>query len=128
MVDTHRRRARSTDAGGPYAPCPFSKGLQMSPLTRSRRAQAALASMLALPLALGACGGDDSGGGSSSGGTTTLRVLDYYNNDPGKTTWQKAIEACGQQAGVTISREAVPGASLIQKVLQQASSRTLPDL
>jgi multiple sugar transport system substrate-binding protein len=100
----------------------------MSPLTRSRRAQAALASMLALPLALGACGGDSDGGDSSGGGATTLRVLDYYNNDPGKTVWQKAIEACGRQAGVTISREAVPGASLIQKVLQQASSRTLPDL
>jgi multiple sugar transport system substrate-binding protein len=99
----------------------------MSPLTRSRRAQAALASMLVLPLALGACGGD-SGGGGASGGATTLRVLDYYNNEPGRTVWQKALEACGQQAGVTISREAVPGASLIQKVLQQASSRTLPDL
>jgi multiple sugar transport system substrate-binding protein len=102
---------------------------EMSPLTRSRRAQAALASMLALPLALGACGGDSGGGGSSGGGgATTLRVLDYYNNDPGKTVWQKALEACGQQAGATISRESVPGASLIQKVLQQASSRTLPDV
>jgi multiple sugar transport system substrate-binding protein len=84
--------------------------------------------MLALPLALGACGGSGGNSGSSSDGTTTLRVLDYYNNDPGKTVWQKAIEACGQEAGVKISREAVPGASLIQKVLQQASSRTLPDV
>lgn len=100
----------------------------MSSPTRSRRAHLALASMLVLPLALGACGGDSEGGGSSGGGATTLRVLDYYNNDPGRTVWQKAIEACGQQAGVTISREAVPGASLIQKVLQQASSRTLPDV
>jgi multiple sugar transport system substrate-binding protein len=96
--------------------------------TRSVRAQAVLASMLALPLALSACGGSGSNSGSSSDGTTTLRVLDYYNNDPGKTVWQKAIEACGQEAGVKISREAVPGASLIQKVLQQASSRTLPDV
>jgi multiple sugar transport system substrate-binding protein len=96
--------------------------------TRSVRAQAVLASMLALPLALSACGGSGGNSGSSSDGTTTLRVLDYYNNDPGKTVWQKAIEACGQEAGVKISREAVPGASLIQKVLQQASSRTLPDV
>jgi multiple sugar transport system substrate-binding protein len=94
--------------------------------TRSRRAPAALASLLALPLALTACGG--SGSGSDSGGTTTLRVLDYYNTDPGKTVWQKALEACASQAGATISREAVPGATLIQKVLQQASSKTLPDL
>jgi multiple sugar transport system substrate-binding protein len=94
--------------------------------TRSRRAPAALASLLALPLALTACGG--SGSGSDSGGTTTLRVLDYYNTDPGKTVWQKALETCASQAGATISREAVPGATLIQKVLQQASSKTLPDL
>ena len=93
----------------------------------SRRAPAALASLLLLPLALTACG-DDSGDAPGGGDSTTLRVLDYYNNDPGKTVWQKAIEACGQQAGVKISREAVPGASLIQKVLQQASSRTLPDV
>jgi multiple sugar transport system substrate-binding protein len=100
----------------------------MTPPTRSRRARAALASALTIPLALAACGGGGGGGGSSSGGSSTLRVLDYYNNDPGKTVWQKALDACGQQAGVKISRESVPGATLIQKVLQQASSRTLPDV
>jgi multiple sugar transport system substrate-binding protein len=106
---------------------------------RSASAKAALASALALPLALTACGGGSSSssnsgsgsgasGGSGSGGSTVLRVLDYYNNDPGKTVWQKALEGCAKQAGATINREAVPGATLIQKVLQQASSRTLPDL
>ncbi|MCM4076603.1 sugar ABC transporter substrate-binding protein [Paractinoplanes hotanensis] len=94
--------------------------------TRSRKAPAALASILAIPLALTACGGSDNG--SDSGGAATLRVLDYYNNEPGKAVWQKALEACASQAGATISREAVPGATLIQKVLQQASSKTLPDL
>jgi multiple sugar transport system substrate-binding protein len=96
--------------------------------SRSRRARAVLASMLTLPLALSACGGGSGGGSNSGGDSSTLRVLDYYNNDPGKTVWQKALDACGQQAGVTIQREAVPGASLIQKVLQQASSKTLPDV
>jgi multiple sugar transport system substrate-binding protein len=100
----------------------------MSRSPRSRRAKAALASLLALPLALTACGGGSSGGSSGGGDNSTLRVLDYYNTDPGKTVWQKALDTCGQQAGVKISREAVPGASLIQKVLQQASSRTLPDV
>jgi multiple sugar transport system substrate-binding protein len=94
---------------------------------RTRRIQAAVASMFALPLALTACGGSDEGG-SSGGQASTLRVLDYYNNDPGKTVWQKALEACGTEAGVTIQRESVPGATLIQKVLQQASSKTLPDV
>jgi multiple sugar transport system substrate-binding protein len=95
--------------------------------SRSRVAPAALAAMLTLPLTAGACG-DGSGDGSNGGDSSTLRVLDYYNNEPAKTFWQKALDACGQQAGATIQREAVPGANLIQKVLQQASSKTLPDV
>jgi multiple sugar transport system substrate-binding protein len=59
---------------------------------------------------------------------TSLRVLDYYNNEPENTVYADLLNACGQQAGVTIEREVVPGASLIAKVLQQASSRTLPDV
>jgi multiple sugar transport system substrate-binding protein len=121
-VDAHRRSMRIDNPQ-------YSKGHQMFRSPGSRRAHVALASLLTLPLVLGACGGDSDGGGSEGGGdTSTLRVLDYYNNEPGKTVWQKALDACGQEAGVTIQREAVPGASLIQKVLQQASSRTLPDV
>jgi multiple sugar transport system substrate-binding protein len=122
VVDAYRR--------GPIHPetLPYPKGHDMIRSSRSRRAQAALASMLTLPLALSACGGGSGGGSNSGGDSSTLRVLDYYNNEPAKTVWQKALDACGQQAGVTIQREAVPGASLIQKVLQQASSKTLPDV
>jgi multiple sugar transport system substrate-binding protein len=80
----------------------------------------------ATALGLTACGGG--GGGGGGGDVTSIRVLDYYNNEPARTDYQQALEACGQQAGVTIEREAVPGAQLIAKVLQQASSRTLPDV
>jgi multiple sugar transport system substrate-binding protein len=89
-----------------------------------RTALTALAATAALTLA--ACGG---GGGAGSGGdASTIRVLDYYNNEPDRTVYARTLDACGQQAGVTIEREVVPGASLIAKVLQQASSRTLPDV
>jgi multiple sugar transport system substrate-binding protein len=81
----------------------------------------------AAALGLTACGGGSDGGGGG-GDVTSIRVLDYYNNEPARTDYQQALEACGQQAGVTIEREAVPGAQLIAKVLQQASSRTLPDV
>ena len=91
------------------------------------RTRAALAALLALPLALGACGGG-SGGGSADTAADTLRVMDYYNADPGNTLWQGIIEDCATASGVKIEREAVPGADLISKVLQQSSSRTLPDL
>ena len=40
----------------------------------------------------------------------SLRVLDYYSNEPDKTgSGRRLLDACGQQAGVTIQREAVPG-------------------
>lgn len=93
---------------------------------RTRTALAAVLGVVAL-IGAGACGGNG-GGGSSSGGATTLRVLDYYNNEPDKSIYQKFLTDCAQQNGVTVNREVVPGDTLIAKVLQQASSRTLPDV
>ncbi|HLU54333.1 MAG TPA: extracellular solute-binding protein [Pseudonocardia sp.] len=80
----------------------------------------------ATALGLTACGGGSAGGGS--GEVTSLRVLDYYDNDPDRGVYERKLNECGQQAGVTIEREAVPGEQLIPRVLQQASSRTLPDV
>jgi multiple sugar transport system substrate-binding protein len=82
---------------------------------------------LTIPLALSACDGS-SGGGGSSADVKSLRVVDYYGNEPDKSNYQKVLEACGKANGVTIEREVVPGPDLIAKVLQQASSRTLPDV
>ncbi|OZM76987.1 sugar ABC transporter substrate-binding protein [Pseudonocardia sp. MH-G8] len=85
-----------------------------------------VALVAAAALGLTACGG---GGGDGGGGdVTSIRVLDYYNNEPDRTVYAQTLDACGQQAGVTIEREVVPGDSLVAKVLQQASSRTLPDV
>jgi multiple sugar transport system substrate-binding protein len=89
-----------------------------------RTAVTALAATAALTLA--ACGG--SGGAGGGGDVSTIRVLDYYNNEPDRSVYDRTLDACGQQAGVGIEREVVPGANLIPKVLQQASSRTLPDV
>jgi multiple sugar transport system substrate-binding protein len=88
------------------------------------------AAALTFCLALGACGGgdDDAGDAASSGSVKSLRVLDYYNNEPDKTRIGKLLDDCGKANGVTIQREAVPGDTLIQKVLQQSSSKTLPDV
>ncbi|MGI5128185.1 sugar ABC transporter substrate-binding protein [Pseudonocardia sp. CA-107938] len=93
------------------------------------RRRAVLATALAAAAAIGltACGG---GGGAAAGGgpVTSLRVLDYYNNEPDKTVYAQKLDECGAQNGVKIEREVVPGSSLIAKVLQQASSKTLPDV
>jgi multiple sugar transport system substrate-binding protein len=90
------------------------------------RTALATAMVVTAAMGLAACGGG--GGAGSSGQVSTIRVLDYYNNEPDRTVYAQTLDACGQQSGVTIEREVVPGASLIAKVLQQASSRTLPDV
>jgi multiple sugar transport system substrate-binding protein len=93
--------------------------------TKRRRWLPALAvAALAVPLALAGCGGGGGGGGK----VTSLTVEDYYNINPGMTFWGNLINKCGKAQGVTIKRNAVPGANLIAKVLQQASSHTLPDV
>src|SRR3954452_13800499 len=124
-IDTHRRSGR--------APRPQQQGA-----ARRRREERhmsripgrlAVAAAVALALAVAACGGGGGGAAkSSSGQVKSLRVLDYYNNEPDKSIYTKVLNACGKANGVTIQREAVPGDSLIQKVLQQSSSKTLPDV
>ncbi|MBI4944603.1 MAG: ABC transporter substrate-binding protein [Actinobacteria bacterium] len=101
------------------------------PTPRKRvRVRQVLAGACAVPLALSACGGgsDAPSGGSSGAAVTSLRVLDYYANEPDNTVVQQTVAACGTEIGVTIEREAVPGDKLIAKVLQQSSSKTLPDV
>lgn len=96
----------------------------------SKRITAALAGTATLSLVLAACGGNGGDAPSSSSGDSvkSLTILDYYNNDPDKSLVQKGLDTCASQLGITIQRETVPGDTLIQKVLQQASSKTLPDV
>src|SRR5688572_12280876 len=78
------------------------------------------------PLALAACGDDAS---SSEETVASLTVLDYYTDEPTTSQVRALLDKCGTSIGVAkIDRTAVPGPSLIQKVLQQASSKTLPDV
>lgn len=79
-------------------------------------------------LAAAACGGRGGGAAGSGDEVSSLTILDYYADDPDNGIFQATLEAAAQQVGVTIEREAVHGTSLIQKVLQMSSSRTLPDL
>jgi multiple sugar transport system substrate-binding protein len=98
---------------------------------RRTRTLAAVAALAAIPLALTACGSGGNGGGgggAADGDAGTLTILDYYNNEPDKTIVQGALDTCAAEVGVEIDRETVPGADLIQTVLQRSSSRTLPDV
>lgn len=94
---------------------------------------AAIAALATLtPLTLAGCGGGGTSGGASGNSSATvdsLKVLDYYTDEPGKSQIQAMLQKCGTSIGVAkIDREAVPGPTLIQKVLQQASSKSLPDV
>ena len=86
-------------------------------------AMAAAASM-----ALAGCGGGEAPPGGSSETVDSLSVLDYFSDEPTNTVVKGLLDKCGTSIGVKINREAVPGAGLIAKVLQQASSKTLPDV
>ena len=97
-----------------------------STLFTKKRVFSALAIVAVAPLALSACSGG--GGGESGGDANTLTVLDYYNNEPDNTLVQEGLDKCAAEIGVTLEREVVPGADLMTKVLQQASSKTLPDV
>ena len=56
-------------------------------------------------------------------------MLDYYTDDPGKTQVGDMLQKCGTSIGVAkVNHESVPGPTLIQTVLQRASSKSLPDV
>jgi len=94
-------------------------------LSRSR-----LAALTALAVLIGAAayGAATSAAASQTTRATTIRVVDYYAVEPDKTIVGGVLNACGKAVGVKINRDAIPGALLIQKVLQMASSHTLPDV
>lgn len=58
----------------------------------------------------------------------TLRVMDSYANDPDDEIIDEALRTAADKVGVQLQRVAVSGQSLIQRVLQQGSSDTLPDI
>src|ERR671921_244760 len=81
-------------------------------------------------LTLTACGSNSSGGQSGKSATVdSLNVLDYYTDNPGKTQVGDMLQKCGTSIGVAkVNHESVPGPTLIQTVLQRASSKSLPDV
>ena len=96
--------------------------------TRFRRSAAVAA--LALPLALlTACGGssDDAGSGGS-GGALELTALDYYTDEPSHGNTQQRLSDCAAEVGATITQSSVPAAQYNAKVLQQISTKSLPDV
>jgi len=97
---------------------------------KTNRLVAAVTIAAALPLALTACGSSAPAGGSSGGAAgkgLSLTIEDYYSQ-PLAANYDKIYKACAAAEGDTITSIHVPGADLITKVLQQETSKTLPDV
>ncbi|WP_439379923.1 ABC transporter substrate-binding protein [Amycolatopsis lexingtonensis] len=58
----------------------------------------------------------------------SITELDYYSDEQGSAAWQKILDTCASQTGIKIERQKVPTNQMLPKVLQGASSKTLPDL
>ncbi|WP_258070530.1 sugar ABC transporter substrate-binding protein [Pseudoclavibacter sp. AY1F1] len=86
-------------------------------------ATGALASTALLVLT-GCTGG---GGSAESNGPITLTITDTLS-ETSAPIYEEVYEVCAEQVGVTVEASHVAGSGLIAKVLQQASSRTLPDI
>ncbi len=74
-------------------------------------------------LALTAC----AGGGSSDSGDIALTLTDTMSENSAPI-YDEIYQACAAEIGVTVTSNHVAGSGLIATVLQQASSKTLPDV
>jgi multiple sugar transport system substrate-binding protein len=90
-----------------------------------RRGTQALAAV-AVALSAAACG--SSAGGQGGAKVDSLTETDYYDSAPQNTQLPKVLDECGAQVGVKIVHQQVPRAQFTPKLLQEASSRSLPDL
>jgi multiple sugar transport system substrate-binding protein len=84
------------------------------------RLAVAAAAAATLALALAGCSG---AGQAASGSAKHLTIEDYYTS-----TYNPNYNKCASQLGIKLTINHVAGAGLISKVLQQASSKTLPDV
>jgi multiple sugar transport system substrate-binding protein len=64
----------------------------------------------------------------SAPAVTKVTEWDYQSADPQMTQWQKVLDECSQQTGITIDRQAVPRDELITKVLLAAQQKQLPNV
>jgi multiple sugar transport system substrate-binding protein len=120
VVQVKRFTLLSTDGGN------LLGKKQRSSFVKKSRIIAAIAGAAAVSLSLAACSSGSSG--SSTGNGQTLTVEDYYSANPSMSGYNSIYKECAASIGVKVNPVHVAGASLIQKVLQQASSKTLPDV
>ncbi|WP_022919494.1 sugar ABC transporter substrate-binding protein [Ruania albidiflava] len=95
---------------------------------RRTRAYVSTAALAAISMAvLGACsGGESSGDGSAASGTYTW--WDPYPQHDASSDWEGRVQACGEEAGVTIERTAYDTTALTNQALLAAQEGAAPDV
>ncbi|WP_369052790.1 sugar ABC transporter substrate-binding protein [Kineococcus terrestris] len=58
----------------------------------------------------------------------TLTVLDYYTDEPSHSNTEERLSGCAEAEGATVDHQSVPSPQYNAKVLQQISTRSLPDV
>ena len=98
-----------------------------------RRTRTTLAATTALAVVgiLGACSSSDGASsdgasGDAAGGTYTW--WDPYPQHDGSSDWEARVQACGEDAGVTIERTAYDTTALTNQALLSAQEGTSPDV
>lgn len=96
----------------------------------SLRRSAVIAFAAALPLLAGCSAGGNAGSSqaSTTNDTIELVALDYYTDEPSHTNMGNRLTECAQKVNATIKHQSVPYPQYNPKVLQQVSTKTLPDL
>ncbi|WP_026923702.1 sugar ABC transporter substrate-binding protein [Glycomyces arizonensis] len=91
------------------------------PLARSAAAGLAV-------VALAAAAACSSGGGDGGGDADTYTWWDPYPQHDENSEWTARVEACGEEAGVTIERTAFDTTALTNQALLAAQEGTSPDI
>ncbi|GAB3163513.1 extracellular solute-binding protein [Myceligenerans halotolerans] len=93
----------------------------------ARRTLTAGLATIAVVGGLAACSaGDDASGGDAAGGTYTW--WDPYPQHEDGSDWAERVQACGEDAGVTIERTAYDTTALTNQALLAAQEGTSPDV
>lgn len=101
---------------------------------RPRRLLALGAGILGTSLVVSACSGTTAPGTGSSAPAasvapaSSITEIDYFTDATSSAAFKKVLDTCSTQTGVTIQRQSLPLKELLPKVLQGASSGTMPDL
>lgn len=93
-----------------------------------RRAWALAAAAVPLVFLTACAGGGGSGAPASEDEELTLTALDYYTDEPSHTNMGNRLNDCAAEVNATVEHQSVPSNQYNSKVLQQISSRSLPDI